>query len=129
MEFEEIEELARREEPFPSHPEPEEWFCYQVMEALHKDYRGRRIDRASAGAKKQEVKQMFFRLSDNHNRQRAAWAQYQEFLLRANGLTYEIKRTLESHADAPTLMRLSLDLYAALTGDGTMAENLKGMIK
>lgn len=129
MEFEEIEELARREEPFPSHPEPEEWFCYQVMEALHKDYRGRRIDRASAGAKKQEVKQMFFRLSDNHNRQRAAWAQYQEFLLRANGLTYEIKRTLESHADAPTLMRLFLDLYAALTGDGTMAENLKGMIK
>ena len=39
MTFEEIENLARREEPLPSHPDPEEWFCYQVMEALHRDYR------------------------------------------------------------------------------------------
>ena len=54
---------------------------------------------------------------------------YQEFLLRANGLTYEMKRALESHAEASTLMRLSLDLYAALTGDSTMADKLKGMVE
>ena len=129
MTFEEIENLARREEPLPSHPDPEEWFCYQAMEALHRDYRGRRIDRTAAGAKKQEVKQMFFKLSEDHDRQRAAWAQYQEFLRRAEGLTYEMKRALEGRPEASAVVSLALDLYAALTGDGTMAENLKGMIK
>ena len=129
MTFEEIENLARREEPLPSHPDPEEWFCYQVMEALHRDYRGRRIDRAAAGSKKQEVKQMFFKLSEDHNRQRAAWAQYQEFLRRAEGLTCEMKRVLDSRPEASAVVKLALDLYAALTGDGTMAENLKGMSK
>ena len=129
MTFEEIEDLARREEPLPSHPEPEEWFCHLAMEALHRDYRGRRIDRGAAGAKKQEIRQMFFRLADDHNRQRAAWAQYQEFLRRAEGLTYEMKRALECRPEASAVVSLALDLYAALTGDGTMAENLKGMIK
>lgn len=129
MTFEEIENLARREEPLPPHPEPEEWFCRLAMETLHRDYRGRRISREAAGAKKQEIKQMFLRLADDHNRQRAAWAQYQEFLRRADGLTYEMKRALESRPKASAVVSLALDLYAALTGDGTMAENLKGMIK
>ena len=44
-------------------------------------------------------------------------------------MTYEMKRALESHAEASTLMRLSLDLYAALTGDSTMADKLKGMVE
>ena len=68
-------------------------------------------------------------LTLDHNRQRAAWAQYQEFLRRADGLTYEMKRALESRPEASAVVSLALDLYAALTGDGTMAENMKGMIK
>lgn len=125
MNFEEIEQLAKSDEPLPKHPAPEEFFCYLAMETLYREYRAKRISRDTASAKKQEIRQMFVRMEEDHNRQRAAWAQYQEFMLRANGLTYEMKRALESHADATTLMRLSLDLYAALTGDSTMADNLK----
>ncbi len=129
MTFEEIEQLTKKDDPLPKHPAPEEFFCYLAMETLYREYRAKRISRDTASAKKQEIRQMFLRLEEDHNRQRAAWAQYQEFLLRANGLTYEIKKAVESHAEASTLMRLSLDLYAALTGDSTMADKLKGMVE
>lgn len=129
MTFEEIEQLTKKDDPLPKHPVPEEFFCYLAMETLYREYRSKRISRDTARTKKQEIRQMFLRLEEDHNRQRAAWAQYQEFLLWANGLTYEIKKAIDSHADASVLMRLALDLYAALTGDSTMADKLKGMIK
>lgn len=40
-----------------------------------------------------------------------------------------MKQVLENRPEASAVVELALDLYAALTGDGTMAENLKGMIK
>ena len=129
MTFEEIEQLTKKDDPLPKHPSPEEFFCYLAMETLYREYRAKRISRDTARTKKQEIRQMFLQLEEDHNRQRAAWAQYQEFLLRANGLTYEMKRALESRADASALMRLALDLYAALTGDSTMADKLKGMVE
>ena len=125
MEYQEIELAAAKGTPLPSHPDLRTLYCYTLLQKLYGDYYSKSIDLETAKAKKQEIRRAYEEACFYHNREAASWAQYQEFLLRANGLTYEMKRALESHADATTLMRLSLDLYAALTGDSTMADNLK----
>ena len=129
MEYQEIELAAARGTPLPNHPDLRTLYCYTLLQKLYGDYYSKSIDLETAKAKKQEIRRAYEEACFYHNRETAAWAQYQEFLLRANGLTYEIKKAVESHAEGATLMRLSMDLYAALTGDSTMADKLKGMVE
>ena len=125
MTFEEIGAVAKTAVPIPKEWPAEDKLACLCLRGIAERSKERTSSKEVLLQEVSTVKTLHSALEFDHNRQRAAWAQYQEFLLRANGLTYEIKHALESHADASTLMRLSLDLYAALTGDSTMADNLK----
>ena len=122
MTFEEIEQLAKNREELPKRPQPEEWFCWKAMTDLYRRYRAREIDRDTAKAEKQEIIRHYQAAVQNHSEQRAAYAQYQEFIRLGGKYVYEIKNALESHADGSTLMRFALQLYGALTGDNTLTE-------
>ncbi len=125
MTFEEIGAVAKTAVPIPKEWPAEDKLACLCLRGIAERSKERTSSKEVLLQEVSTVKTLHSALEFDHNRQRAAWAQYQEFLLRANGLTYEIKHALESHADASTLMRLSLDLYAALTWDSTMADNLK----
>lgn len=129
MTFEEIGSVAKTAVPIPKEWSAEDKLTCLCLRGIAERSKERTSSKEVLLQEVSTVKTLHSAITFDHNRQRAAWAQYQEFLLRANGLTYEIKRALESHADATTLMRLSLDLYATLTGDSTMADNLKRMVE
>lgn len=124
MTFEEIELLAKNRENLPKRPQPEEWFCWKAMTDLYKRYRAWEIDRDTAKAEKQEIIRYYQAAVQNHNEQRAAYAQYQEFIRLGGKYVQEIRNALGGHTDGPTIMRLALQLYGALTGDNTASDTL-----
>ena len=129
MTFEEIGAVAKTAASIPKEWPAEDKLACLCLRGIAERSRERTNSKETLSQEVNEIKTVHAAITLDHNCQRAAWAQYQEFLLRANGLTYEIKKALESRADASALMRLALDLYAALTGNSTMADKLKGMMK
>lgn len=129
MTFEEIGSVAKTAVPIPKEWSAEDKLTCLCLRGIAEQSKERTSSKEVLLQKVSTVKMLHSALTFDHNRQRAAWTQYQEFLRRAEGLTYEMKRVLENRPEASAVVSLALDLYAALTGDGTMAENLKGMIK
>lgn len=120
MDFHEIELLAAKKEPLPDSVSLEERMCFVCLKDLYRSFYGKRLTKEEASREKNGIKTSYQEAKQEHLRQQAAWAQYQENILRASSLRGELLRGLRENRSDTELFPIALDCIGRMCSDDIM---------